>query len=57
MAGSKNNPTNKGGSQKSSLVLSEVCEKCTNQCERGKKYIESLKKGKSGNGVVCYKLK
>jgi hypothetical protein len=32
-------------------------EKCTNQCERGKKYIESLKKGKSGNGVVCYKLK
>jgi len=54
---SKNNPTNKKGTQKSALVLSEVCEKCADKCEKGKKYIESLKRGKSGNGCVCPKLK
>lgn len=55
--GSKNNPTNKGGSQKSVLVLSSECEKCTEKCDRGIKYLESLKNGKSGNGCVCVKLK
>lgn len=55
--GSRNNPINKGGSQKSILVLSDVCEKCNEKCDKGIKYIESLKNGKSGNGCVCIKLK
>jgi hypothetical protein len=57
MAGSKNNPTNKGTSQRSVLVTSDVCEKCTTQCAKGIKYINSLKLGKSGNGCVCHLLK
>lgn len=57
MAGSKNNPNSKGGSQKSIVVLSEICEKCNDKCGAGIKYIQLLAKGKAGHGVVCQKLK
>jgi hypothetical protein len=52
---SKNNPTNKKSEKKLVLALSSDCEVCITQCEKGLKYIEQLKSGKSGNGVVCKK--
>jgi hypothetical protein len=57
MAGlSKNNPDNKKMSQRNVLVTSDKCIACREQCEKGKKYIETVKK-RFGHGCVCEKLK
>lgn len=50
---SKNCPTNKKASQPTKLVLSSECEACLNQCQKGIAYINRLKAGKAGNGIVC----
>lgn len=52
---SKNNPANKKTSQKTNLVTSDICEKCSNKCDRGTTYVQNIKNGKSGKGVVCTK--
>lgn len=54
---SKNSPSAKDSNKGNKLVLSSVCESCTEQCELGKRYILSLKNNMSGGkGVKCNKL-
>lgn len=39
------------------VVMSSICENCEGKCERGIKYISSLKNSvKGGNGISCRKV-
>ena len=56
MKGSKNNPTTRTKTTHK-MVTSDVCEKCTEQCREGKRYIKGFIPGHIGRGVLCKKGK
>lgn len=52
---SKNNPSNRSNEPKVKMVTSDVCEKCSTKCAKGKLYLERIKLKGTGNGCPCFK--
>jgi hypothetical protein len=49
---SKNNPTARVNT-KGKMVVSSECEKCNDQCPKGKRYLQLFQQKKMGKGVFC----